>query len=208
MASKLEYIAKDLQPLARPIADFVFDPRNARTHGDRNYQAVKTSLERFGQRVPIVVRAGTMEVEAGNLRLQVARDLGWTHIAAVIVDEDARSATAYGIVDNRSADLAEWNWGTLAELLAELRDDEEDLNDLGWSDYEVEPLLAGSFVPDAIPEGEWGDDHDDAATSAATGMTIVFTADQWSRLNPVLDAQRASGAGGSDADLLVGLLTR
>jgi len=95
------YINKSLEKLAIEIETLNPDPSNARRHDERNLQAVKASLEKFGQRQPIVVQKQGMIVRAGNARLECARALGWSHIAAVIVDEDDISAVSYAIADNR-----------------------------------------------------------------------------------------------------------
>ena len=39
-----------------PIDSLTLDPRNARKHGRRNLEAIKGSLQQFGQRRPLVVR--------------------------------------------------------------------------------------------------------------------------------------------------------
>ena len=47
------------------IETLVFDPANARKHGEKNLAAIKSSLQRFGQQKPIVVDANGV-VRAGN----------------------------------------------------------------------------------------------------------------------------------------------
>lgn len=46
--------------------------------------------------------------------------MGWTHVAALVVDESAVEATAFAIADNRTSELAEWDDGVLAETLKAL----------------------------------------------------------------------------------------
>jgi hypothetical protein len=53
-----------------------------------------------------VVQRQGMIVRAGNGRVLAARELGWTHLACVVVDESEVEATAFAIADNRSAELA------------------------------------------------------------------------------------------------------
>ena len=54
--------APGLLPLLRPIAELTHDPANARSHPERNLDAIKESLSRFGQQKPIVVaRDGTVK---------------------------------------------------------------------------------------------------------------------------------------------------
>ena len=111
------HIAEPLRHLAIPIASLVLDPSNARKHGERNLEAIKASLAKFGQRAPIVVQRDGMVVRSGNGRLLAAKALGWTEIAATIIDEDNSTAAQFAIADNRTAELAEWDNETLALLL-------------------------------------------------------------------------------------------
>lgn len=147
----LDYIVEQLRPLALPITDLTEDPVNARKHPERNLQAVVGSLKRFGQRKPVVVNKRDMIVEAGNGTLQAARELGWTHLAVVLVDDDPVTATGFAIADNRSAELAEWDEDVLAKLMKDLSDTDEDLDALGWSQAELASLIS-SLEPEPQPE--------------------------------------------------------
>ncbi len=140
-APDVSYIAAPLRSLALPVSDLVSDPANARRHPERNLSAIEASLRTYGQRKPIVVRREGMVVTAGNGTLDAARRLGWTHLAAVVVDDDPITATGYAISDNRTAELAEWDEEALGKLLTELRAEEVDLAALGWADEDLERLL-------------------------------------------------------------------
>lgn len=144
-----DQITDSLRPLAVPIGDLHPDPRNPRRG---NVAAIAVSLSRFDQRKPVVARRdGT--VIAGNHMLAAAVELGWTELAAVYVDDDDAVATAYGLADNRTADLGTYDDETLAELLAELRDaDAELLAATAWTDDDLETLLAGLTAPAPPPD--------------------------------------------------------
>ena len=58
-----------VQPM--PVNELVNDPNNARTHDERNLDAIRASLERFGQQKPIVINADNTVV-AGNGTLAAA----------------------------------------------------------------------------------------------------------------------------------------
>ncbi len=141
-----EYINEDLRPLAVPIADLIHDPKNARKHSKRNIDAIEDSLASDGQHSTILVWAQTEEqggarvVIAGNGTIEAARALGWTHIAAnVKAYASEKHAIAAAIRDNRTAELAEWDYIALPELLTELDDDE--FQHLGWTNKEISELL-------------------------------------------------------------------
>lgn len=145
-------ILEGLRRLALPIADLTPDPANARRHGDRNIEAIKASLRSFGQRKPIVVQKQGMIVRAGNGTLQAAKALGWTEIAAVVVDEDNLTATQFAIADNRTAELAEWDDDALVSLLGQMDPEARDM--LGFDEAEMRQLLQsnGELVQDEVPE--------------------------------------------------------
>lgn len=116
----LDHIVEDLRPLARPITDLVPDPENARAHDEKNLEAIRQSLTGFQQRKNIVVQrrsTGEKIVRAGNGTLQAALALGWTHVAAVIIDEDDDKAEAFAIADNRTNDLSSFDNTVLTSIL-------------------------------------------------------------------------------------------
>lgn len=132
-------INPDLEPLARPIESLHCDPRNARRHGKRDLETIAASLDLHGQQKPIVVmRDG--KVIAGNGTLEAARTLGWDRLACVTYDdEDAAKAAAFAIVDNRSAELSEWDTDALAAGLQALPPALQAV--VGWSPAELASLL-------------------------------------------------------------------
>ena len=134
----MDKVHPDLENLKIAIETLSQDPQNLRLHDKRSIQAVTNSLDRFGQRVPIVIRNGI--VIAGNARLQAAIDLGWDQIAVVNADDDDdATAKLFAITDNRTADLSEFDTASLADAMASL--DVDDLGDLGWNDEELNELL-------------------------------------------------------------------
>ncbi len=146
-------IAESLKPLIIDIATVKLDPRNARKHPKPNLDAIKRSLEAYGQRKPIVVNSKTKQIEAGNGLYQAAWELGWSHIAAVFVEDDAKTAKGFALMDNQSALLADWDLPNLSDLLKELDAADFDMGLTGFSDEEIAKL---TFTPN---EGLTGDDE-------------------------------------------------
>lgn len=147
----LDHIHDSLRHLAVPIAALTPDPDNARKHDDKNQRNVYNSLKQFGQRLPIVVQKQGMIIRVGNNRTAQAQKLGWTHIAAVVVDESDVEAMAFALADNRSAeDGATWDMDVLTANMEQIQgmldgmNLELDMDSIGWSQDEREALL-GSF---------------------------------------------------------------
>jgi len=125
-----------MRPERRALDSLTPDVRNARRHGPKNLEAIRASLERFGQVRPIVIdRAG--RVLAGNGTIEAARALGWHEVDTITFEGTAEAAQAFAIADNRTAELAEWHVETLAEILAEI----ESPIDVGFDGADLEQLI-------------------------------------------------------------------
>lgn len=134
-----------------PVAQLSADPSNARAHSVRNLESIKLSLERFGQQKPIVVDESGVVV-AGNGTLSAAVSLGWDEVSVVRTSLRGQEASAYAIADNRTAELASWDYTVLAETLEKLRADESiDELSSGFTALELNalvPLSADEAMPD------------------------------------------------------------
>lgn len=97
------------------------DPRNARRHSPKNLAAIRGSLTEFGQRRPLVI-SPDYTVIAGNGNLQVMRELGWQQVWVTVFPGTAAEARAFGVADNRTGELAEWDSDLLRAALSDLPD--------------------------------------------------------------------------------------
>lgn len=120
------------------ISTLESDPNNARKHSDKNIKAIVDSLQKFGQRKPIVVHGTT--VIAGNGTLEAAKTLGWEYIevAKVPSDWDMETAKAFALADNRTAELAEWDLEILTAQLQDLEQEGYDVAELGFDEKALE----------------------------------------------------------------------
>ena len=150
------------------IKSLTLDKNNARKHSGENIQAIKRSLEAFGQQKPIVIdRDG--EVVAGNGTLVAAKELGWKQIEVVETELDHKEAAAFAIADNRSAELATWDDETLAKTLESFIDDEAiDQLSTGFSDVEIDELI-----------GKTGDDIEEDEVPELPEEAITQVGDLW-----------------------------
>jgi len=127
------------------ISTLINDPNNARKHDAKNIMAIKGSLAKFGQQKPIVVNDKNIVI-AGNGTLQAAIELGWTEIYITRSDLDGFNATAYGLADNRTSELAAWDSDALNSTLEALKSVDFDLPAILFDDFK-------EFVPD-LPDDE------------------------------------------------------
>lgn len=163
--SDLEHISPSLRHLAVPTTEVLQDSANARGHGSQNYEKTKRSLRKWGQRFAIVVRVfpddeksdAIGEIEAGNLRHEIFRDMGWDWIAVNLENDDAMEAAAFAIADNRTGELAHWKPSVLEEQTAMLRDEWDDsVAHTGFSEEETRMMEEAETLGD-----QWGEAMDD-----------------------------------------------
>ncbi len=121
------------------LEGLVLDPANVRTHSERNIEAIKGSLARFGQQKPIVVSSDCVVV-AGNGTVVAARELGWEELDAVRTKLTGAELQAYAIADNRTAELAEWDVAALARAVEAM--EEELIEAAGFTGKELRGLFA------------------------------------------------------------------
>ena len=74
-----------------PIDKLLLDPGNPRLHPDKNVDAIKKSLQRWGQVEPLVVQRGTNIVVGGHGRIEAMKALGIETAQVVYVDVTERS---------------------------------------------------------------------------------------------------------------------
>lgn len=124
---------------------------------DAAVDAVAESLKEFGFRQPLVVDEHGVIV-CGHTRWKAAKKLGLAtvpvHVARDLTEAQIK---AYRLADNKSAELAEWDYDLLPIELGELKADGFDLELLGFDQNELAKLLnpgvkEGLTDPDEVPE--------------------------------------------------------
>jgi DNA modification methylase len=143
------------------VGTLVPDPTNRRTHPARNLEMVEASLRRVGAARSIVIDEDDV-ILAGNGVTDAAKAAGITHVRVIEATGDELIAVRrrgltpdqkreLAMYDNRSAELAEWNFD-------QLRADADAGLDLKafWSAEELAALLAtglreGQTSPDEVP---------------------------------------------------------
>ena len=140
------------------IADVKPYERNPRIN-DNAVEAVAESIKEFGWQAPIVVDEDNVII-CGHTRILAAKHLGLdtvpVHVAKGLTPEQVK---AYRIADNKTGEIAEWDYDLLPLELADLQMANFDLSLLGFEAEELDVLLNGENVvtdgetdPDAVPE--------------------------------------------------------
>ena len=120
---------------------------------DHAVEAVATSIKEFGFNVPILCDQN-MQIIAGHTRWKAAQHLGMEDLPVIIVEMTDTQRRAFSIADNKTAEIADWDLPRLHNILAELRKEDIDLSDLGFTDAELRKLLDDPLVrpEDVLPD--------------------------------------------------------
>jgi len=133
-----------------PVERLIPFARNPRTHSDEQVAQIAASIVEFGWTNPALVGADGVII-AGHARLAAARKLGLTEVPVIVLGHLSEAQRrALIIADNKLALNAGWDEELLRGLLSELREDDFNLDLLGFSDEELDALL--TEAPD-LPEG-------------------------------------------------------
>ena len=120
---------------------------------DGAVEAVANSIKEFGFQQPIVVDKDFVVI-VGHTRLKAAEQLGLTEVPVVIAENlTPEQVQAYRIADNKTGEIAEWNYELLPLEIKELQEADFDLSILGFDTEELDKLLNGE-QENTISDGE------------------------------------------------------
>jgi len=147
------------QVVTWPVEKLIPYARNARTHSAEQIAQIAASIAEFRWTNPILAGADGIVI-AGHARLLAARKLGMTEVPVIVLDHLTESQRrALVLADNQLAINAGWDAEMLRIELDALREDDFNLDLLGFTDEEIEGLLrdpeevhAGNTDDDAVPE--------------------------------------------------------
>ena len=142
-----------------PVERLVPYATNARTHSAEQVAQIAASIAEFGFVNPILVDTNAGLI-AGHGRLLAARNLGISAVPVIVLDHLTETQRrAYIIADNKLAMNAGWDEELLRVELESLKENGFELEVVGFSDEELEELLAGPEETrqgltdeDAVPE--------------------------------------------------------
>ena len=135
------------QIVMMPIDDIIPYENNPR-HNDNAVEPTANSIDQLGFRGAIIVDKNNVII-AGHTRLKAAQKLGMTEIPVIVADDmTEEEAAAYRLADNKTAELAGWDFTALAEEIDNIGDT-FDMTDFG---FRPEDLGADGFDIDSLFE--------------------------------------------------------
>lgn len=169
-----------MEIIEMPVSSLILYENNPRKN-DGAVEAVANSIKEFGFKVPIIIDKNNVIV-AGHTRLKAAEKLGLESVPVIraddLTDEQIR---AFRLADNKTAEIAFWDF---AELEKEL----EKLNDIDMSQFGFAELQTMEYPAELDAD----DDYDDEGI--AIKLKFKTYADYANRETEIKDAAKTWGA--------------
>lgn len=112
------------------LKEYANNPRNI----DGAVDAVAQSIIEFGFKVPIIIDSGGVIV-AGHVRKKAAEQLGLDKVPCIVADDlTPEQIKAFRLADNKTGELAEWDFDALEKELSELTAFDVDMAAFGFDE--------------------------------------------------------------------------
>ena len=129
----------------KSVEELIPYSKNARTHSESQIAQIANSIIEFGFTNPVLID-GDKGIIAGHGRLMAAKKLNLSQIPVVILDHLSEAQKrAYIIADNKLAENAGWDEEILANELQDLKEENFDLDLIGFEDQELEKLFTNLY---------------------------------------------------------------
>lgn len=114
------------------LQEYANNPRD----NDGAVGAVAESIKQFGFKVPIIIDRNNIII-AGHTRKKAADRLGLVSVPCIVADDlTPEQIKAFRLADNKTGELADWDFERLEKELAELTAFDVDMKDFGFFDFD------------------------------------------------------------------------
>jgi site-specific DNA-methyltransferase (adenine-specific) len=114
---------------------------------DHAVDSVARSIDTFGFNVPILCDQN-FTIIAGHTRWKAAKKLSLATVPVIVLKMTDVERQAFALADNKTAEIADWDFPKLREILNELSSEDMNLQDLGFGESELVALLSDEEEPD------------------------------------------------------------
>jgi len=107
---------------------------------DEAVDAVVKSIKSFGFNVPILCDQ-QFTIIAGHTRWKAAKKIGMKSVPVIMLELSEAQRDAFAIADNKTGEIAVWDYPGLRRILEKLKRKKINLPSLGYSQGELQALL-------------------------------------------------------------------
>lgn len=123
------------QIVYKKVSDLKLNPKNPRKNDDA-VDVVAKSIEKYGFKNPLIIDENNV-VWCGNTRLKASKKLGLKEVPCIVAsDLTEEQIRELALIDNKSSEVADWDYDLL----------EEDLLSLDLSDFGIEWYLPAKNI--------------------------------------------------------------
>lgn len=130
------------QIVYKKVSELKENPKNPRKN-DNAVDSVAKSIEKYGFKNPLIIDKNNV-VYCGNTRLKASKKLGLEEVPCIVAsDLTPKQIREYALLDNKTNEIALWDYDLLSEELGEL-----DLSDfdVDWGiDNEINSIGGGRY---------------------------------------------------------------
>lgn len=143
-----DYRLEELKPYEK-------NPRN----NDKAVQYVAESIRNFGFKVPIIIDKDNVIV-CGHTRYKAAKQLNLETVPCIMADDlTDEQIKAFRLADNKTGEMAEWDFEFLAQELESLKAEDFDMQGFGF--YEADEEYLTDFFDKTESEQKQKDNADE-----------------------------------------------
>ena len=125
--------------------------RNPRKN-DQAVEYVANSIRQFGFKVPIVIDEN-YEIVCGHTRWKAAKVIGLETVPCIMADDlNEDQIRAFRLADNKTAEMADWDFDLLEMEFNEIDPDLFDMADFGFFADDEKESAPAAIVEDDVPE--------------------------------------------------------
>ena len=171
------------------IVPYVNNPRE----NDDSVQTIADSIKEFGFLNPVIIdHHGT--IICGHARLKAAMLLGLDEVPTVtaegLSDDQIR---AFRIADNKTAEIAGWDFDALLQEFQGLSADGFDLNLTGFNEFEQTEYGQPDAIPDRPDRDEFREYQQEADDDVLQSFNVVITCNNASEKKALAEILGESG---------------
>lgn len=156
-------VLNDLKIKIVPIDSIIPYDNNPRLN-EEAVDTVADSITNYGFKNPIIVDAQNVII-CGHTRRLAAMKLGLKEVPVIVArDLSPEKVKAFRLDDNKTAEMATWDFAKLQEELFDLKDSDYDVSSLAFGQDELDRLLKGQ------DEVSQSDDSSDSSSSDDQGV--------------------------------------
>lgn len=157
-----------------PVTALRPNPRNARTHTNKQIRQIAQSFRKFGFNAPVLIDEDNM-ILAGHARIAAAKEAGFSEVPCRRISGLTRQQKrAYALADNRHAENAGWDEEVLAIEVAEILEanPDFDVGAIGFDYGDIDLIIE-------TPRPAEKNDPDDEQLPPLQGKAVSGFGDLW-----------------------------